>query len=77
MVLVTERTHPAGIGTGVLPYRHGMVLNAWWDALPYPRVKRWWTQWPTPSWIRCQFIDRQWSGLRPYVRFAPTADVNR
>jgi len=22
------------------------VLNAWWDALPYPRVKRWWTQWP-------------------------------
>jgi ferric-dicitrate binding protein FerR (iron transport regulator) len=22
------------------------ALNAWWDALPYPRVKRWWTQWP-------------------------------
>jgi hypothetical protein len=22
------------------------VLNAWWEALPYPRVKRWWTQWP-------------------------------
>lgn len=22
------------------------VLNAWWDALPYPRVKRWWMQWP-------------------------------
>ena len=22
------------------------VLNAWWDTLPYPRVKRWWTQWP-------------------------------
>ena len=22
------------------------VINAWWDALPYPRVKRWWTQWP-------------------------------
>jgi hypothetical protein len=22
------------------------VLNAWWNALPYPRVKRWWTQWP-------------------------------
>ena len=22
------------------------VLNSWWDALPYPRVKRWWTQWP-------------------------------
>lgn len=22
------------------------VLNAWWDALPYPRIKRWWTQWP-------------------------------
>ena len=22
------------------------VLNTWWGALPYPRVKRWWTQWP-------------------------------
>ncbi|QIL19863.1 FecR domain-containing protein [Thermomonas sp. HDW16] len=22
------------------------LLNAWWDALPYPRLKRWWTQWP-------------------------------
>jgi hypothetical protein len=22
------------------------VLDAWWDALPYPRVKRWWVQWP-------------------------------
>src|SRR5687767_3199254 len=21
----------ATIGTGALPYRHGMVLNAWWD----------------------------------------------
>jgi hypothetical protein len=39
------------------------VLNAWWDALPYPRVKRWWTQWPDalPSrggkmadWLRVQ-----------------------
>ena len=39
------------------------VLNAWWDALPYPRVKRWWTQWPDalPSrggkmadWLRMQ-----------------------
>ncbi|RZA12206.1 MAG: hypothetical protein EOP93_22280 [Lysobacteraceae bacterium] len=39
------------------------VLNAWWDALPYPRVKRWWTQWPDalPSrtgkvalWLRSQ-----------------------
>ena len=39
------------------------VLNAWWDALPYPRVKRWWTQWPDalPSrsdkltnWLRTQ-----------------------
>jgi hypothetical protein len=39
------------------------VLNAWWDALPYPRVKRWWTQWPDalPSrggkmahWLRIQ-----------------------
>ena len=39
------------------------VLNAWWEALPYPRVKRWWTQWPDalPSrggkmahWLRSQ-----------------------
>lgn len=39
------------------------VLNAWWDALPYPRVKRWWMQWPDvlPSrnpkidaWLRSQ-----------------------
>lgn len=39
------------------------VLNTWWDALPYPRVKRWWTQWPDalPSrsgkmayWLRTQ-----------------------
>ena len=22
------------------------VLNAWWEALPYPRIKRWWMQWP-------------------------------
>ena len=22
------------------------LLNAWWEALPYPRIKRWWTQWP-------------------------------
>lgn len=22
------------------------VLHAWWEALPYPRVKRWWMQWP-------------------------------
>jgi hypothetical protein len=39
------------------------VLNAWWEALPYPRVKRWWAQWPDalPSrngkmtyWLRSQ-----------------------
>ena len=39
------------------------VLNAWWDALPYPRVKRWWTQWPDvlparggkmAQWLRTQ-----------------------
>jgi len=46
-------------------WRHDRVavLNAWWDALPYPRVKRWWTQWPDalPSrggkmayWLRTQ-----------------------
>lgn len=22
------------------------ALSPWWDALPYPRVKRWWLQWP-------------------------------
>lgn len=39
------------------------VLNAWWDALPYPRVKRWWLQWPdalparngkVAHWLRAQ-----------------------
>ena len=39
------------------------VLNAWWDALPYPRVKRWWMQWPDAlparggkpaQWLRTQ-----------------------
>jgi hypothetical protein len=39
------------------------VLNRWWDALPYPRVKRWWTQWPDAlparsgkmaAWLRSQ-----------------------
>lgn len=22
------------------------ALNPWWNALPYPRIKRWWMQWP-------------------------------
>ncbi|KFN49146.1 FecR domain-containing protein [Arenimonas composti] len=22
------------------------ALSPWWDALPYPRAKRWWLQWP-------------------------------
>lgn len=22
------------------------ALSPWWDALPYPKVKRWWTKWP-------------------------------
>ena len=22
------------------------ALSPWWEALPYPRVKRWWLQWP-------------------------------
>ena len=22
------------------------AFNAWWNALPYPRMKRWWMQWP-------------------------------
>lgn len=26
---------------------HGAhALSPWWDALPYPRIKRWWMQWP-------------------------------
>lgn len=26
---------------------HGTdALRPWWDALPYPRIKRWWLQWP-------------------------------
>ncbi len=23
-----------------------VALSPWWDALPYPRVKRWWLHWP-------------------------------
>jgi hypothetical protein len=23
-----------------------LALNPWWNALPYPRIKRWWLQWP-------------------------------
>ena len=27
--------------------RRGLqALSPWWDALPYPRIKRWWLQWP-------------------------------
>lgn len=26
--------------------RGPVALGPWWDALPYPRVKRWWMQWP-------------------------------
>ncbi len=26
--------------------RGGHALSPWWDALPYPRVKQWWLQWP-------------------------------
>ena len=22
------------------------ALDPWWNALPYPRAKRWWLQWP-------------------------------
>lgn len=24
----------------------GAAIGPWWDALPYPRIKRWWMQWP-------------------------------
>ena len=24
----------------------GALLDAWWQALPYPRIKQWWMQWP-------------------------------
>jgi hypothetical protein len=23
-----------------------LALSPWWDALPYPRIKHWWMQWP-------------------------------
>lgn len=26
--------------------RGGVALDPWWRSLPYPRVKRWWMQWP-------------------------------
>src|SRR5690606_2184208 len=26
--------------------RGAHALSPWWDALPYPRMKRWWMQWP-------------------------------
>lgn len=26
--------------------RGRVALAPWWDALPYPRIKRWWLQWP-------------------------------
>ncbi len=26
--------------------RGAMATTPWWDALPYPRIKRWWMQWP-------------------------------
>ncbi len=40
--------------------RGGMATTPWWDALPYPRIKRWWMQWPdalpaggrAQSWLR-------------------------
>lgn len=29
-----------------LRLRGAAALSPWWNALPYPRVKRWWLQWP-------------------------------
>ncbi len=26
--------------------RGAAALSPWWDALPYPRIKRWWLHWP-------------------------------
>jgi hypothetical protein len=29
-----------------LRLRGAAALSPWWNALPYPRIKRWWLQWP-------------------------------
>ena len=36
----------ARVTRAALRERGGHALSPWWDALPYPRIKRWWMQWP-------------------------------
>jgi hypothetical protein len=53
----------AGLVTRADLRRRGAVaLGPWWDALPYPRIKSWWMQWPDvlparhqgPSWLQAE-----------------------
>ncbi|TYT25857.1 hypothetical protein FZO89_06110 [Luteimonas viscosa] len=36
----------ARVTRAALRERGAHALSPWWDALPYPRIKRWWMQWP-------------------------------
>lgn len=36
----------AAVTRAAVRQRGAQALSPWWDALPYPRIKRWWTQWP-------------------------------
>lgn len=36
---------------------HKAQLHAWWAALPYPRLKRWWMQWPDALPSRSEKIE--------------------
>lgn len=53
----------AGLVTRADLRRRGAVaLGPWWDALPYPRIKSWWMQWPDvlpardrgPAWLQAE-----------------------
>ena len=36
----------AGVAREDLRAQGTDALRPWWNALPYPRIKRWWLQWP-------------------------------
>lgn len=36
----------AQVSRDELRRRGAAALSPWWNALPYPRIKRWWLQWP-------------------------------
>ena len=44
-VLASISGSPAPSREAVLRGAPG-ALDPWWNALPYPRAKRWWLQWP-------------------------------